>query len=194
MILLDIGTWWTAKDLLEQVFWAFALPFSGILVVLLITTFLGVDGALDSDLDSGIDQDAGAGFQFFTVKNLIGFFTIFGWVGVGCYQMGLGAGASIAIAILSGLVMMVAMASLFYFMSRLVEDGTFRVKEAIGKIGEIYLPVPAGSKGIGKVQFTAKGGVREMQAVTNDTENLTTGTLVTITDIVDGNILLVTRR
>ncbi len=194
MMLLDIQTWWAGKELFEQVFWVFAIPFSAVLLVLLITTFTGMDGGLDADIDAEVDADSGAGFQFFTVKNLIGFFTIFGWVGIGCHQMGMGHGSTIGIAIVSGLLMMVTMASLFYFMSKLVEDGTFQVKEAIGKVGEIYLTVPGAARGFGKVQFTVKGGVREMQAMTNDTESLPTGTLVTITGIVDGSILLVTKR
>jgi hypothetical protein len=194
MVLLDIGSWWTAKELFEQVFWAFAIPFSGILIVLLITTFMGLDGGIDDGIDAEIDADAGAGFQFFTVKNLIGFFTIFGWVGIGCHQMGMSAGATLAIAIISGLAMMLAMSSLFYFMSRLSEDGTFKIQSAVGRIAEIYIPVPGAKKGIGKIQINVHGNVREMDAMTRDEELLATGTIVKVVEVLDGHILMVTKE
>lgn len=194
MILLDLGTWWAEKLLFEQIFWAIAVPSSLIMIVILITTFLGGDGMFEGDVDASIEMDGGAGFQFFTFKNLVGFFTIFGWVGIGCVRGGFDELPTLIIAFICGSIMMAAMASIFYFVSRLVEDGTFKMTNAIGRLGEIYLPVPPAGSGIGKVQINVQGTVREIDAMTHDETLLSTGTVVKVSEIIDGHILLVTKN
>lgn len=194
MHLLDIGTWWAEKMIFEQVFWAIAIPASFIMIIILVTTFLGGDGVLDGDVDASVEMDGGAGFQFFTFKNLVGFFTIFGWVGVGCVGSGISEMVTLVVAFLSGILMMVAMAATFYFISRLVEDGTFKMTNALGRLGEIYIPIPAAGEGMGKVQINVQGSVREMDAMTNDAVALPTGAVVKVVDIIDGHILLVSKN
>ncbi len=194
MILLDLSTWWAEKLLFEQIFWAIAVPSSLIMIIILITTFLGGDGMFEGDVDASIEMDGGAGFQFFTFKNLIGFFTIFGWVGIGCVSGGLDELPTLIIAFICGSIMMAAMATIFFFVSRLVEDGTFKMINAIGRLGEIYLPVPPAGSGIGKVQINVQGTVREIDAMTHDETLLSTGTVVKVNEIIDGHILLVTKN
>jgi hypothetical protein len=189
--MLDITAWWSAKPLLEQIFWGAALPASLLLLAVLVTTLIGADAGDANGIDAQMDADSGAGFQFFTVKNLIGFFTIFGWVGIGCSQSGLSDMAATLWAVLSGLLMMAAMAALFYSMSKLVEDGTMRMSDAIGRTAEVYLPIPGASQGMGKVQMNLQGAVREMQAMTRNPETLPRGAVVQVTELIDGNILVV---
>ncbi len=195
MVILDIATWWAEKATLEQIFWFCALPASFILVILLITTFLG--GDIDSgpgDVDLDIELDDGAGFQFFTFKNLVGFFTIFGWVGVGCVRNGVDTNLTFVISTVCGLLMMVIMASIFYFMSRMEEDGTMKFSNAIGRMGEVYMRIPANGQGFGKVQINVQGTVRELDAINADAEDLPTGSLIKVIEIIDGHILKVTKH
>ena len=194
MILLDFTTWWSEQILIEQIFWAFAVPASAVLTILLITTFLGFDSDSDIGVADEADLDGGAGFQFFTFKNLVGFFTIFGWVGLGCVSSGLSEFASIAIAFVCGLLMMGSMASLFYFMSKMTEDGTMIITNAIGRLAEAYMPIPGNGTGIGRVQINMQGGIREMEAMTHDDATLPTGTIVKVLEIIDSHILLVTKH
>jgi hypothetical protein len=86
---------------------------------------------------------------------------------------------------------MAAMAALFYSMSKLVEDGTMRMSDAIGRTAEVYLPIPGASQGMGKVQMNLQGAVREMQAMTRNPETLPRGAVVQVTELIDGNILVV---
>ena len=194
MFLLDITTWWSEKILLEQIFWGLAIPASAVLTILLITTFLGFDSDMDIGVDDGVEIDGGAGFQFFTFKNLVGFFTIFGWVGLGCVASGFSEFTSVGIAFVSGIVMMASMASIFYFMSKMTEDGTMVITSSIGRLAEAYMPIPADGLGIGRVQINIQGGIREMEAMTHDNTTLPTGTVVRVLDIIDGHILLVTKH
>ncbi|QCX40780.1 hypothetical protein FF125_20900 [Aureibaculum algae] len=177
----------------EQTYWIIALIGSAIFIVILIMTFLG--GDMDSDMVAdGTDfeaDDGGVGFQFFTFKNLIAFFTIFGWTGVVCTGYDLSDGVILTISVIAGLLMMVATSSLFYFMNRLTEDGTLKIKNAIGTVGEVYLPIGANRTKTGKVQISVQGSLRELEALTDENIDLATGTVVKVIEIVSAELLLV---
>lgn len=185
-------TWFTELDFFEQTYWIIAVLGSTILVILLILTFLGgeVDG--DADVDGDGDMDGGAGFQFFTFKNLVGFLTIFGWTGIGCIRSDFSTLATIGISVFCGLIMMTLMATLFYLLAGMVEEGTMRMSNAIGRTGEVYLPIKAKNGGFGKVQINIQGSLHEIQAFTNDEKDLPQGTIVRVEKVVDDTILLVT--
>src|SRR5690554_2015842 len=109
----------------EQVFWLIALIATFIFLIVLVTTFLGGDTDMDTDFDGG------AGFQFFTFKNGVAFFAIFGWIGIACLNNGYGLITSIIVAGICGLVMMTIMAGIFYYVSRMTESGTLDYQNAV---------------------------------------------------------------
>ncbi len=184
--------WFTELSFFEQTYWVVAILGSVLLVVLLILTFLGgeVDG--DVDVDGDGDIDGGAGFQFFTFKNLVGFLTIFGWTGIGCIRSDFSFMGTLAVSIVCGLLMMTLMATLFYLLAGMVEEGTMRMSNAIGRTGEVYLPIKSNNGGFGKIQINIQGSMHEIQAFTNDDKDLSVGTIVKVEKVVDNTILLVT--
>lgn len=177
----------------EQTYWIIALIGSVIFIIILIMIFLG--GDMDSDMEmDGTDfeaDDGGVGFQFFTLKNLVAFFTIFGWTGVVCTDYNLSNGLTLVIAIIAGLLMMVVTSSLFYFMHRLAESGTLQIKNALGVIGDVYLPIGANRSKTGKVQIKVQGSLRELEALTDENEDLPTGAVVKVIEIISTELLLV---
>jgi len=190
----DLNSWWVALETFEKIFWIISIPSTLIFLVLLIMTFFGGDVADDvSDADMEIDADEGIGFQFITFKNLIAFFTIFGWIGIASIRNGYAASTTLIISFLSGLAMMLIMAGIYYLLSTLVDDGTLRMKNAIGRIGEVYMNIPAKGDGFGKIQINIQGALRTLDAITNDEELLKVGNIVKVEDVIDGHILLVTK-
>jgi hypothetical protein len=187
--------WFNGLEMFERIYWIIAIVASLIFVVILLMTFLGgdVDGDVDVDSDGDADGD-GSGFHFFTFKNMVGFFTIFSWTGIGCIRSGYATSTVLIISIVCGLLMMLAMSTLFYFMTKLVEDGTMKMSSAIGRTGEVYLPIKASNGGFGKVQINIQGSIHEIQAFTNDDKDLVVGTIVKVEKVVDNNILLVTSK
>lgn len=182
--------WFSGISVFEKVYWVSALISSIIFVVIMIITFVGGDADVDSDMDA----DVGSDFQFFTFKNLVGFFLIFSWSGLACVRGDLSLGVTLLVSIICGLLMMLAMSSVFYFLNRLVEDGGLKLSNAIGRTGEVYLPIIGKNGGFGKVQMSIQGSVHEIQAMTNDEEDLPNGTLVRVENVVDNQILVVTRK
>ena len=74
---------------------------------------------------------------------------------------------TIVIAIMAGLFAMLIVASLFYFMGKLVDSGgALNLKNALNKVGNVYIPIKANSGSIGKVQMNIQGSLRELQAMT----------------------------
>ena len=177
---------------LEQTYWIIALLSGLVFLFIFITTFIGGgDTDMEADANDFEADDGGVGFQFFTFKGIVAFFTIFGWSGVTCIDNGLTTTATLLISTFAGFIMMVLTSSLFYWMHKMAESGTLKIKNAIGVVCEVYLPIGAQRSTIGKVQIKVQGSLRELDAVTDSEEKLASGTIVKVTEVISTEILLV---
>jgi hypothetical protein len=183
--------WWNGLSLVLKIYWGIAIPFTVFFVLQLILSFLGHESH-DLSHDAQHDADHGVGFQFFTLKNLIGFFTIFGWTGIASIDGGLSTTMSMVLATMAGLSMMTVMAGLFYLLMKAQADGTMKFDKAIGQVGEVYLTIQSKRGGLGKVQVNVMGVLRTLDAMTDDEADLLTGKIVTVSSIAGDNILIVT--
>ncbi|WP_179374882.1 hypothetical protein [Winogradskyella wichelsiae] len=186
-----MAEWYLNLDFLAQVYWLVAIIGSLIFSIVMVLTFVGGDADEIGDIDSDIDADAG--FQFISFKNLVAFFTIFGWSGIACMDAGLSKPLTIIISIISGLLMMVIMASLFYFVSKLSDSGTLKYKNALDAIGEVYLTIGADRASMGKVTVSVQGSMRELDALTDSLTELKSGTIIKVVDVTSNGILIVDR-
>jgi len=187
----SFGLWWDGLSLILKVYWAIAVPFTIFFLLQLVISFLGGDTPDDLP-DSEIESDHGIGFQFFTLKNMVGFFTIFGWTGIACIQSGLSLPWTLVISIVAGLLMMFIMGGLFYLLMKAGADGTMKIDKAIGQTGEVYLTIQSKRGGIGKVQVNVMGALRTLDAMTDDEQDLPSGKIIAVSKILNNNILLVT--
>jgi hypothetical protein len=183
--------WWNGLSLVLKIYWGIAIPFTIFFILQLILSFIGHDSH-DLSHDAQHDADHGVGFQFFTLKNLIGFFTIFGWTGIASIDGGLSVTMSMVLATLAGLSMMTIMAGLFYLLMKAQADGTMKFDKAIGQVGEVYLTIQSKRGSLGKVQVNVMGALRTLDAMTDDEADLLTGKIVTVSSIAGDNILIVT--
>lgn len=189
----NFSEWWDSLTTIKQVYWGFAIPFTIIFLIQMVATFIGGDLDHDGSADFDVETDDGAGFQFFTIKNFVGFFTLFSWTGIACLDSGLSTGATMGISFGAGILMMVIMAAVFYYFSKLTDSGNMSVKNAIGGIGEVYLPIRSQRENIGKVSIKVQGSLRELDAITDDEVDLPTGAVVTVIDITNNDTLIVTK-
>lgn len=180
--------WFSALDTFSKFFWIVALIGSLIFVFVIITTFIGMDGS--DDLDD-LDGDIGIEFQFITFKNLVGFFTIFGWIGIACLNAGFTKPLTIIMALSCGLLMMVIMAAMFYYMKKLTDSGTLDYNNAINAVGEVYLTIGANRSNMGKVSVRVQGSLRELEALTDSLFDLKSGTIIKVIDVTSNGILIV---
>lgn len=185
--------WFTGLEWFDKIFWIIALIGSGLFVIMMLVTFItgGGDMDVDGDFNGDVDMDADGGFSFFTIKNLIAFFTIFGWSGIAALENDLAKLYVILIATVCGLIMMFIMAGLFYLISRLHDSGTLEIKNAIGNIGEVYLTIGESRSSIGKVNVRIQGALRELEALTDNEAPLKTGSVIEVIDVTNNGILIV---
>ncbi|BAX79107.1 hypothetical protein [Labilibaculum antarcticum] len=192
-MILQISDWWGSMEMVEKIYWSISIPFSLLFIIQIVLTFIGGDiddMSAEGDADAAVEGDTGIDFQFISLKNLIAFFAVFGWTGIICLDMGFGAGVSTLIATLAGLLMMTIMASILYFMGKLVEEGTLDLNNAKGKVGNVYLSIPANRKGMGKVQIEVQG-VQTLDAVTDSDSDIATGSVIQVVDVLNDQILIV---
>ena len=182
--------WFSNLEFLPKIYWLVAIIGSLIFSIVMIMAFTGGDADGLDDMDSDLDAD-GAGFQFITFKNLVGFFTIFGWSGIACIDAGLSTPLTIIISVICGLLMMVIMAALFYFISKLTDSGTLNYKNAIDAVGEVYLTIGADRSKMGKVSVSVQGTMRELDALTDSLTELKSGTIIKVVDVTSNGILIV---
>jgi len=189
----DFTTWWEGLNLSLKIYWALAIPFTLFFLLQLVLSFMGGD-VPDDTPDAEVEADTGIAFQFFTLKNLVAFFSIFGWTGIACIDSGLSETTALIISLVAGLIMMTVMASIFYFLGKANADGTLKMKNALGGVGEVYLTIKSKRGGIGKVQIKIQGSLRTLDAMTDDDQDIPTGKIITVKQVVNDSILVVTAK
>jgi hypothetical protein len=103
---------------------------------------------------------------------------------------GKGLGTAIIISVIAGFTMMVIMAAIVYYLGKLTEHNTLNLDNAKGRIGSVYLRIPAERKGMGKVQINVQG-FQTLNAITDSKEEIKTGAVVEVVDSIDNEVLLV---
>jgi len=192
-MILDISSWWQAMDAFSKFFWFIAILFSVLFIVQMFMTFMGgADTEAIGDADTFIDSDNGIKSQFFTIKNLIFFFTLFGWTGVVGIQNNWNRTITVIAAIIAGIAMVVLMLFLIRSLLKMESSGTMNINNSLNKIGKAYLPIPANRKGTGAVQLKVQGSIHELSAITDDDADISTGSIVKVKGIIGDGLLVVT--
>lgn len=184
----DLSNWWSNLQGFELILWGIALFFSFLFLVQTVLSFF-IDDADDGSFMDGVDHDFGN--QFFTVKNLVAFFTMFGWSGLAAYKSGISNFWVVLIALASGVLMVFLMYLLMRNTAKLRNSGTLQMKNAVNQVGETYLRIPANRAGMGKIHVQFQGRLAELDAMTDDNTDIPTGKPVQVVNILNNQILLV---
>lgn len=192
--------WWTSLSLFMKILWGITLGASLIFIIQSILTFIGADGAdggIDADFDTDLsgdiqDADLGAGgSNLYTFRNFVNFFLGFGWSAVLLSEKIQSSALLMVISIAVGILLVFLVMYLFRWLSSMQQSGTINVfTQAAGCQGKVYLTIPGGRAGEGKVQISINNSIREYDAVT-DGDTLPTGTAIKVVEVVDSGTLLV---
>ena len=180
-----------------QAYWILAVVASVIFIIQAIMTFAGFDADSDiSDTPDQVPESGGAdfdadGFHLVSIKSIISFILGFGWTGVICWDLISSRVLLGAVSAIVGLIFMAAIAFLLFQVMKLNKDNTFHVEQVIGKTAEVYLRIPAARHESGKVTISHNGSVHELQAFTDDLDDIPTGAKAKITGVIDGETVLV---
>jgi hypothetical protein len=208
----DMMSWWVAQPLMKQFFLMVAVPSTVILLIQSVMTVAGIGDSHDTDMgDTGPDAPHGAGhdighegdaghvghgfdgFRFFTVRGIIAFLSVFGWLGAAMTDA-LMPVAVFAIAFMGGLVAMTLIGLGFWAIVRLQARGNLDYRYSIGLQGEVYLAIPPARSGMGKVMVTLQERLVEVDAITDEKERLPTGSRIRVVGLDGNNVLLVSKE
>lgn len=131
-----------------------------------------------------------AAFHLFTLRSVLAFFVLFGWVGLAMTSGGSSAAVSILVAFLVGSAGLLLTAWLFYAMQKLQYRGNVDLRNAVGLIGQVYIPIPAAFDGAGKVNVLVQHRWMECDAQTAGAA-LKTGQSVRVVEVRAGTMLVV---
>ncbi len=180
---------------LEDIFLYMAVPASILLVIQTVLTLLGL-GESDSDTQvDGFDEAPGDLWQvmrWFSLRNLVAFFTFFGWGGLWLMETDLDAPIILILATVIGSCFVGISTLIFYGIEQMQRSGTLIMDMAIGVRAEVYIPIPPDNSGKGKVSIVIQGALREVEAVTFDKVRISTGKEVIVTGLAEKGVLLVT--
>lgn len=192
--------WWNGLELVQQIFALIAIPSTAILIIQTVLQLIGIggddvpedidgDGIPDSDLDAAAAADDG--LSLFSIRGILSMLCITGWLGVGLLETALPDWAAILIAVAAGVATLIGIAFLMGGIYKLQSSGNIDISNAIGKVAQVYIPIPAAGAGSGKVTITIQEKFCEYTAITADAEALKTGSYVRVVSVSDGGVLLV---
>lgn len=196
-----ITTWYSSLDPTLRVYWGIAIFASIVFIIQTTMSFIGmgdVDGAgadADMDFDGTPDtdslDDAGT-MHLLSIRNIFYFLLGFGWAGVSLWRTIPNHVVLAIVAILVGCLFVAIFMVLFRQMMKLQHNGAFDINDAVGKVCDVYLRIPAEGKGLGKVQISFNGSIQELDARTEG-EQLPSGSKVRVLRVIDKKVLEVER-
>lgn len=128
MMLLNFPSFIEALSSINNIYWIITIPASLIFLVQMALTFLNAESKTSSvSTKSAINnEEVPIVFKLFNFRNIIGFFTAFGWSGLACIDVGLSKALVIILSIICGCILALTMAIVFFFVKKLmrsVEEG-----------------------------------------------------------------------
>jgi len=182
----------------DMVFAAFA--FMGTLFFFLRLAWMFV-GGID---DGGHAHEAGAGhttdadgseaaFTLISVNTITAFFMMSGWIGLACSrQFALGVFPSVSLGFAAGALSMALTAYFFAAALKLASPGErFEIQQAIGLTANVYQTIPAGGKG--KIQVVIRGVGRELEAISENQEEIASFQNVKVVRAIDHQTVAVSK-
>lgn len=136
------------------------------------------------------DVDFDSGLRLLTVRGMVAFFAVGGWVGIAAVDLGAVVWAAALAAVVAGLIALWLVAVIFKTLMRLQSSGNVNLNNAVGAIGEVYLRIPPAMQGQGKVSVQVQERLIEAAAMTKAEEELKSGTSIRVLAVRGSNLLV----
>ena len=189
---------------LENVFWFCALVGTLFFVLRVIMMFMGADGGdggsdfhghggdVGGDLgDMGHMSHSDVVFETISINSITAFIMMFGWTGLTCHkQFGMGTTISLVISLLIGILCMLITAYIFKLAKKLTSPGAeFDIKNTVGMNASVYQQIPA--EGRGRININMPAMTRELDAVSEEKQEIASFNTVEVVRVVDNNTVSV---
>ena len=164
-----------------ELYWIIAIVTSGLMVVMVVLSLVGLDADSFDFLDFG---DA------FSINSLIAFVCVGAWTGyvtssTGVFQ----EWVVLTMAIATGLTAYIGSIYFYKRMKKWESKGNIDLDNATGSIGTVYLTIPAKESGSGQVQIIIQKRLKTLHAMTQG-EEISTGTKIIVYDRRENKLLV----
>ena len=194
--------WWNSLELTQQIFACIAIPSTLILLIQTILLLIGIgngsdadtdgDVSTDGDFDGDSDGDGGDdGLALFSVRGIMSMLAVMGWSAMALLETPLPGFVSILISVVLGVAMLFIMAYVMKLISKLQNSGNIDIGNAVGKMAQVYIPIPPKGTGSGKVHLTIQEQYCEVGAITTLADKIKTGAYVRVVAVDDAGMLVV---
>ena len=166
----------------------------GVFSSLILTIQMGMvmlGGAVDMPEAEIADTGEGGASGIFSIRTIGAFFAGFGWAGAAMLQAGHSTGAATFVATISGSAFLGVVIYLMSYLHSLRQEGTLDYTNAIGNVGNVYLPIPPKRKGMGQVEVMVQGRLRIVQALSDSDKKIGNRVAVRVTETIDEQTILV---
>ena len=130
--------------------------------------------------DAGETHASDSGLSLLSVRAIAAFLAFFGLAGWAGTRSGWDTLPTLAAALGAGFVMLFAVAWLFSLQKKLAAQGNLEPARAVGQTARVYLRIPPGNSGKGKIQVMVQGRTAEFAAFTRHATQLETGSEVRV--------------
>lgn len=188
----------------DQLYWWLAFGATALFVLKMVFSFIGgamdhgdfdvAGGAGDVDVhDGGMPADHGSFsvFTFFSLQSLLAFFMGMGWMGVVAgEQWGFDPTPTLLLSLAFGTFLLALNGVVMLFIRRLHSEAHYDLQTSKGRIGRVYMNIPAKGEGTGQVEVNVSGQRKIVRALSHGPA-IASFTEVRILDIIDGQSVLV---
>ena len=186
---------------LQQISFIIAVTATVIMLIFLLLMVFGMDdstfdgGPQDADLDFLSDEPLSAisGLKLFTVRGALAFFSVGGWV---IYILAplMHVAWVLVLSVLAGLLASFLQALAFRAAMKLESSGNLDYERTIGKIASVYIRIPKERLGKGKVMLNLEDRFIEVDAITDEPEDLLRKKMVEIVALEDHTTVVVKEK
>jgi hypothetical protein len=121
-------------------------------------------------------------FRALSLRTIVAALTFFGLSGLTAEAAHYPPTTTLLIALAAGLAALYAVYGMLCGLQSLRAEGTVRLQRAVGREATVYLRIPGGQKGMGKVQINLQNRTLELLATTAG-EAIPTGAAVVVTKV-----------
>ena len=151
---------------------------------------MDMDVDADFDADSGLHHGSSSIFGVLSFRTLVAALTFFGLGGLASQSAGASTPTVVVVAAAAGLGAMYGVYWLMQTLYRLKAEGTAKIQRTLGKHATVYLRVPGGESGTGKIQINLQNRTMEDVGMTAG-EDVPTGAKVVVGGVLTPNTVAV---
>jgi len=190
--------WWDSLSAYSQISFVIAVTSTAILVIFLVLMIIGVEG---TDYEGSPDYTGTSvyndtpvagifGLKIINFRSILIFLSVSAWLAFLFYPLTGWVWATV-IATTVGAAIAIFVAYLYYQAMKLESSGNINYLLAVGKTAVVRVRVPKSRGGKGKIAITLQERLVEIDAVTDEEEDLVSNAYVEVVDLLDENTLIV---